>query len=551
MQRRFQLTQPATQTDRAPRGSGSADRVARRSRPARTQGPKAGRVGPIPKADDLGTGVVLAEMLIAVLAYVGIQLAIGAYVGRRVRSESDYLLAGRSLGYTLATFSIFATWFGAETCIGSAGAVYEQGLAASSRDPFGYAACLLLMGLFFARRLWNAGLATLGDLFRKRYSPGVERLAALLLVPTSVLWAAAQVRAFGLVLEASSGIDPIVATSIAAGVVILYTAMGGLLADAITDLVQGSVLVIGILVAGVAVVLNLGGPAGVVAAVDVDKLRFMPEGTGFWGGLEMWAVPICGSVVAQELVARVLGSRSAVVARRAALMATGLYLTVGVIPLMIGLVGPTVMPGLADSEHVLATVIHAYLGPVAYVLFAGAVVSAILSTVDSCLLAAGGLTSENLIASFRPGLGSTARLRISRACVVGFGVAAYVLALYGGGVYDLVEQASAFGSAGIFVVVVIGLFTSFGGAPAAYAALILGAGVWLAGSYVLELPTPYVLALASAVVAYGFVGMVEAVVTQLRVRPVIALAAASGARPEPCLPGSAPRPDTVGTASDE
>jgi Na+/proline symporter len=457
----------------------------------------------------VGRGAALAEMLIAILAYVVIQLLIGAYIGRRVRSESDYLLGGRSLGYTLATFSIFATWFGAETCIGSAGAIYEEGLSAASRDPFGYAACLLLMGLFFARRLWSAGLTTLGDLFRKRYSPGVERLAALLLIPTSVLWAAAQVRAFGLVLETTSGIDTLLATSIAAGVVIVYTAMGGLLADALTDLVQGGVLVIGILIAGVAVTFSLGGPVGVWNAVDTDQLKLAPDGVGFWGVLEMWAVPICGSVVAQELVSRVLGSRSPVVARRSAFLATGLYLTVGVIPLMIGLVGPKLVPALADSEHVLTAVVHHYLGPVAYVVFAGALVSAILSTVDSCLLAAGGLASENLIASLRPGLGSIARLRMTRACVVGFGVVAYVLALNGGSVYDLVEQASAFGSAGIFIVVCLGLFTTFGGAAAAYAGLIAGAGVWLVGTFVVEIPVAYVASLAAAGMAYASVALAE------------------------------------------
>ena len=42
-------------------------------------------------------------------------------MARRVRSAADFLLAGRSLGYVLATFTIFATWFGAETCIGAAG----------------------------------------------------------------------------------------------------------------------------------------------------------------------------------------------------------------------------------------------------------------------------------------------------------------------------------------------------------------------------------------------------------------------------------------------
>ena len=57
----------------------------------------------------------------AIFAYVALQMLVGVYVSRQIQNEDDYLLAGRSLGPVLATFSIFATWFGAETCIGAAG----------------------------------------------------------------------------------------------------------------------------------------------------------------------------------------------------------------------------------------------------------------------------------------------------------------------------------------------------------------------------------------------------------------------------------------------
>ena len=63
----------------------------------------------------------MTPALVAMLAYLALQLGIGVWISRRIRTESDYLLAGRNLGYTLATFSIFATWFGSETIMGSAG----------------------------------------------------------------------------------------------------------------------------------------------------------------------------------------------------------------------------------------------------------------------------------------------------------------------------------------------------------------------------------------------------------------------------------------------
>ena len=213
---------------------------------------------------------------LCILGYVALQLAVGAWVSRRVRSEEDYMVAGRKLGYTLSIFTIFATWFGAETCIGSAGAIYEHGLSAGSADPFGYALCLLLMALVFAVPLWRRRLTTVADAFRQRFSPGVERFVVLLMVPTSLLWASAQVRAFGQVLSTSSGLDPVITISIAAGVVIIYTMSGGLLADAWTDLVQGIALAVGlvVLLAGV----WLQGGSDLAARIRPEQLQLFGGG---------------------------------------------------------------------------------------------------------------------------------------------------------------------------------------------------------------------------------------------------------------------------------
>src|SRR3989344_5486995 len=204
----------------------------------------------------------MSPLLIGILGYVLVQLLIVFFVARRVRNESDYLLAGRRFGLGLATFTIFATWFGAETCIGAAGAVYDGGLSNSTADPFGYAACLFLMGFIFAAPLWRRKLVTLADLFRQRFSPGVERFAVLLLVPTSLMWAAAQIRALGQVISASSAFDVELAIGIAAGFVIVYTVYGGLMANAVTDLVHGVMVMVGPGLLRLAV----GGAAGGVEA---------------------------------------------------------------------------------------------------------------------------------------------------------------------------------------------------------------------------------------------------------------------------------------------
>lgn len=448
--------------------------------------------------------------LVAIFAYLAIQLGIGLWVSRRIRTEQDYLIAGRRLGYTLATFSIFATWFGAETIMGSGGRALREGFSLTSAEPFGYGLCLVLMGLIFAVPLWRRRLTTLADLFRQRFSSATERCAALILIPSSVLWAAAQIRGFGAVLSTGTALEMEAAIALAAGFTILYTAFGGLLVDAITDVIQGGVLAVGLVVLLVGVVMHLGGPADVGAALSVGDQLAIPPAKSLLRTIEAWAIPVCGSVVAAELVSRVIATPSAQVARRSALGAAALYLVFGSIPLIVGLVGSSVVPAVSDAEQIVPVVAREILPPLAYAIFAGALISAILSTVDSTLLVASGLLSHNLVVPFAGVVDERKKLLIARAGVMGFGVLAYVLALHAEGVFVLVEQASAFGSAGALVTMTFGLFTTIGGPKTAMATLIASMLAYV-GAIAADVPLPFLTSLGVAVATYLMGSSVEAI----------------------------------------
>lgn len=446
----------------------------------------------------------MTPALAAIIAYLMLQFGIGVWVSRRIRDEADYLLAGRKLGWVLATFSVFATWFGSETVMGSAGNAYRDGVSLANAEPFGYGLCLVLMGLVFARPLWRRRLTTLADLFRQRYSVGVERLAAVILVPGSILWAAAQVRAFGHVLaSATEGIPVDAAIAGAAGFTMLYTMFGGLLVDAITDLIQGSILAVGLVVVLVAVLGNLQEAGGAAAVLtEVGPVRLLPAGDlAPLALLEEWAIPIGGSVLAAELVGRVIATRTPGIARGASLLAGAMYVAIGIIPLLIGLVGQLVTPGLPDAEQVVPAVASYHLPTIVYAIFAGGLISAILSTVDSTLLVASGLMSHNLIVPAIRVTDERRKVLIARGGVLLFGVLAYVQAVRAEGVFELVEQASAFGSAGVLVTVCFGLFTPLGGPRTAAATLVAGVGTYLAATFA-GYPYPFLLSLTASLLAY-------------------------------------------------
>ena len=450
--------------------------------------------------------------LVAIAAYLTLQLAIGVWISRRIRNEADYLVAGRSLGYTFATFSIFATWFGSETVVGSAGNAFRDGVSLASAEPFGYGLCLVLMGLVFAGPLWRRKLTTLADLFRQRYSVPVERMAAVILIPGSILWAAAQIRSFGYVVATAAPAIPIDwAIGGAAMFTLLYTVFGGLLADVIHDLLQGITIVIGLTVVLVAVLLHLNEAGGIASTLSsVGPVALLPAGGGlsFWDIAEEWAIPVCGSVIATELVGRIIATRSPNVARRSSVMAGGMYMVVGTIPLLIGLLGQRVVPTLGEAEQVIPAVAHALLPTVFFAIFAGALVSAILSTVDSTLLVSSGLLSHNLLVPVFKVTDEKTKVRIARAGVLAFGAIAYIQAIRANGVFELVESASAFGSAGTLVTVCFGLFTNIGGPVAAMLTLAIGVTSYLSASFA-GYPYPFLLSLGLSVLTYVTTAVME------------------------------------------
>jgi Na+/proline symporter len=265
--------------------------------------------------------------------------------------------------------------------------------------------------------------------------------------------------------------------------------------------VQGIAIILGLL-ALVGALAVTGTLQGALAQVPVERLSLLGDGTVPWyETLEAWAVPIVGSMLAVELLSRVLGCRSADVARRACLTGSGLYLAVGLIPAALGVAGPHLVPGLEDPEQLVPELARLHLGTWLYVPFAGALISAILSTVDSCLLAGSSLVTHNVVLQIWPDLSERAKLRVSRLGVIVMGLLAFTLALRSESIKDLVEFASAFGSAGVFVVACFALFTGIGGTLSAVVGLTVGFVVWAAGAWS-GWPAPYVTALIASLAAY-------------------------------------------------
>ena len=119
-------------------------------------------------------------LITCVVLYLLGTLALGVWAGSRIKNTSDFAVAGRSLPLIMVITTTFATWFGAETVMGVPAKFVQGGLNAIIEDPFGAGTCLILVGLFFATKLYKLNLLTIGDYYRQRYGKGIEVFLSLI-----------------------------------------------------------------------------------------------------------------------------------------------------------------------------------------------------------------------------------------------------------------------------------------------------------------------------------------------------------------------------------
>ena len=165
----------------------------------------------------------------------------------------------------------------------------------------------------------------------------------------------------------------------------------------------------------------------------------------------------------------------------------GIYLVIGMVPVFLGLVGPRLLPQRAGLRADRRQARQAAICPgCSTSRSSGAIISAILSAVHSALHAPAAQISHNIVVRLIPGLSERGKLWCVRLTVMALSVVAYLLSVTSERIHDLVETASAFGSAGVFVTALFALFTRFGGPASAYASVAAGMLVWAAGKYALE-----------------------------------------------------------------
>lgn len=432
-------------------------------------------------------------LLTFVLVYLVGTMAIGVYAGTRIKSTTDFAIAGRSLPLAMVITTTFATWFGAETVMGIPAKFVAGGLNAVVEDPFGASMCLVLVGAFFARKLYKMSLLTIGDFYRHRFGEGVEIFCSIAIILSYLGWVAAQITALGLVFSVLSGgqIEPAIGMTIGTVLVLVYVLIGGMLAVAWTDFIQMIVLVVGLSLIAVMAGEQAGGAGKVLdMAVANDWFRILPEPTaqGWIWFVAAAITMMLGSIPQQDVFQRVMSAKDSDTASKGAIIGGFSYLAFAFVPMFIVASSLLIMPEQTrellahDPQKVLPTLIMSKMPLIAQIFFFGALVSAIKSTSSATLLAPSTSFVENILKNIRPGMSDRQVLLALRITIFIFTglVLTYAIRMQGTAIYDMVSSAYQVTLVGAFIPLVMGLYWPRATTQGALCSIACGIGVWAA-----------------------------------------------------------------------
>ncbi|ABN07035.1 Na+/solute symporter [Methanocorpusculum labreanum Z] len=393
--------------------------------------------------------------LIAV--YFVVLLGIGVWASKKIKNSEDYMLAGRSLGFWLFTLLIVCSICSGMTLVGTSGFGFASGWPGIWEQifvPLSAAFCIIFFGSKLNKIGRKSGCMTIVDYFALRYENTRElrTLSAIASIAVSLVYLVGQYTAISIVLIWAFGLEHWQALLIAGVIITAYTVIGGLYAVSWTGLVQGLILIFGVILVAPFILTYAGGLEHInTVLATIDPNLVMP-----WfpsGSTEAYAyctpeylfsfgvLLIVGLACAPHVLSNVFAARKTSYFKWAPLVAFSIYL---VIMLLIKICGMAVRSMQADgllsgivpeggrvADFALMYGIQAASPSILITgLFAVIVLSAVMSTTDRLMLTVGTTFSWDIFKTMLKPMASERQVvLVSQICVLLAAVISLILAI--------------------------------------------------------------------------------------------------------------------------
>ncbi len=376
--------------------------------------------------------------LTVVVTYLLILVGVGVYKSRKIKTQSDFAVAGRSLTPWILVGTMLATWIGTGSILGNAGKTYETGMAALILPIGGTLGILILTRV--AGKVRKFEKITVPEILGERYGPSAGLLSLVALVMAYMVIVSYQYNAGGAVLQTvlvdadgHSLVSIETGTIIAAVFIILYTLLAGLLSVAYTDVGNGIIMTISLIIAFPILLTKAGGMNGMEAAfAEMGKPEHM-QFFGVYSGLDIinFCLPPFLLVLGDaNMYQRFSASKDAKGATTATSVLVLAVLLIELLIIACSWISASLIPDAESGRYVLIYASHTLLPAFLGAIMMTTIVGIIISTADSFLLVpANSLVRDVYLNYINPHASEKKIVFLSRATVLVLGIIAYAVSL--------------------------------------------------------------------------------------------------------------------------
>ncbi|BBF87634.1 putative sodium-solute symporter [Aquitalea magnusonii] len=439
--------------------------------------------------------------IFVVFIYIAGMLALGWLGMRRATSREEFLVAGRNLGPGFYMGTMAATVLGGASTVGTVKLGYVYGIS-------GFWLCaalgcgILVLNLFMAKPLLKLKVFTVTQVLERRYNTLARRTSALVMLMYAVMISVTSVLAIATVMQVLFELPFWLAVVIGGGVVVLYSAVGGMWSLTLTDIVQFMIKTIGLMFILLPICLyRVGGWEQLAAKLPASYFSFTAIGGETI--ITYFVIYFFGILIGQDIWQRVFTARSEGVARYAGSIA-GIYCIVyGLICAAIGMATKVLLPDLAVPANAFASMVKEGLPDGVRGLVIAAALAAMMSTASAALLAASTTLTEDL--SGRDGCS----LWTNRIVTLLVGVLVLVLAMLVSDVISALTLAYNLLVAGMLVPLLGAIFWPRATTAGAISSMVLGCGTAIMAmiSYGLDSNLPIYQSLVVSVLSFVLVSL--------------------------------------------
>jgi len=417
----------------------------------------------------------MPQLLIVTIYFLAI-VGIGVWSKKRARSQNGFFVAHRQGTLPLITGSLLATAVGGSALVVTAGQGFEQGLTGAWWLLVGSVG-LVLLGAFFARRIRGAALYTLPELVGRQYDSRVSLAASILIVIAWIGVVAGQIIAAGSFLSVLGIGSPTFWMIIFTLVVVIYTILGGQFSVIRTDLFQAAILFLGIFVVLAVVFSRVGGLSELKTSLSPDYFSF-PLSLKFDGKMLLSLLILVGAtyVVGPDMYSRLFCAKGEKTAQQSAILSAFLFIPLAFAITLIGMSAKVLYPQIMPDQA-FPQVVGGVLSPWLTGLIIAAVIAALMSSADTCLLSQSIILTQDIFKRFTPS-SERRTILLTRFSLATLGILALVLALSLKQVYSSLMFAYTIFTCGLVVPVIAGFYKKkLKVTPQGALAAIIGGGI--------------------------------------------------------------------------